>query len=734
MKIAVVEKRLKSDYCKEFFNFDYDRFELTHTDSNRVLKKDITLDLSVLEEYDYIILVGKEPVKHIAKINDLMKFSGELIDDKYIPIINPIAIKFNPGIKNSLESSLKKLHSHIDGSYKVDIGVYTPITRASDAKKWLNNVLRSQVSNVVLDLETSSLYPRDGYILGLAMSSKEGEGVYIDSDCIDQEIEGLLQKLVNKKTIIFHNAKFDIQWLRFHFNLKITKWHDTMLQHYLLNENEPHDLKYLVLKYTNMGEYDKELDEFKKSYIKSHGLKVAEFSYEYIPFDIMYKYAAADADGSLRLFNKFNPLIKKHFNKLYNEILLEGTKFLLEMENNGVPFSKEHLVKAHEEITLDIFNLKNDLYDNCKEIYEIEKEQNDKFNPNSTAQLKKLFFDKLNLPVIKHTPKGEPSTDKFVLEELAGLHPVPNIINNIRKKVKMQSTYITKILKGLDTDGRLRTGFHLHTVTSGRLSSSGKLNMQQLPRDDKTVKKCIRSNKENYVIFSQDLKTAEMYYAAVLSNDAQLANVFKKGGDFHSNIAIIAFGLSCKAELVPELYPELRQASKAISFGILYGAGPGKIASELGCSTEEAKKIISKYFYQFNTLKNWLEKTKSQIQSDGFIYSAFGRKRRVPDAFSNVSDIKGHAIRSALNFTIQSVASDVNLLGAIDAQKEIKKLNLPVKLFGLVHDSILGECPEEHIILVEDILRRNTQKDRGVSIKGCPVGLDFSYGESYADT
>ena len=733
MKIAVVEKSKTgySDPYAGYFNFPYDRFQLTNSNKSRILKRDITLDEN-FEEYDYVILIGKEPCKHIAKINNVSKYAGYLVEDKYIPMLNPIAVKFNPGIQDAVDSALKKLHEHIEGTYKETLGTYEGITCASRAKEWLTKLLRKHtVDKVVVDIETSALYPRDGYVLGIAMSYETGTGVYIESDCIDEEVETLLQEVFDSKEVIFHNAKFDINWLQYHFNFKFPKWHDNMLCHYLLNENEPHDLKYLIMKYTDMGDYDKELEEFKRNYCKTHGILLKDFSYEYVPFDIMYPYAGGDADGTLRLFNKFYPIIEKHFAGLYNKIMQRGTQFLMEIEETGVPFSKNHLQEANEVFTQEIFDLNEKLYE-FREVREVEVEQGAKFNPNSPAQLCKLFFEKLSLEPTKKTATGAFSTDKEVLEKLAEVHPIPKIISEIRSKVKLRSTYITKVLAGLDNDGRLRAGFHLHTVTSGRLSSSGKLNMQQLPRDDKTVKNCIRHPDPEWVIFSQDLKTAEMYYAAVLSGDRNLAKVFRDGQDFHSSIAKMTFGLTCSIDEVAELYPKLRQASKAISFGILYGAGPAKVAASAGISFSEAKDIIRRYFNTFKQLENWIKDTQQEINTNGCIYSVFGRKRRVPNVFSTDDYEQGHALRSAMNFTVQSVASDANLMIAMDTHDFFKSKALPAEIFGLVHDSILGACHHGYIDTVQKALLLSTQKDRGVSIPGCPIGVDFGYGESYA--
>lgn len=733
MKIAVVEKSRTghSDPYREYFDFEYDRFQLVNSNKTKILKKDITLEED-FEDYDLVVLVGADPCKHIGKVTNVTKYAGHLVNDKYIPMLNPVAVKFNPGIKDTLDGALKKLHNHIDGSYQEVLGNYEGITCARRAKEWLLEALRfTEHNNLVTDIETSALYPRDGYVLGIALTYKPLQGVYIESDCIDEEIEKLLQELFNKRMVIFHNSKFDMQWLIYHFNFTFPQFRDTMLEHYLLNENEPHDLKFLVMKYTNMGDYDFELQEYKKNYCKSHGISVNDFSYDYIPYELMVPYACADADGTMRLYNKFNNIVQKHFKYPYEKILLRGTEFLREIENTGVPFSKEHLDEANKTFTKEILELTDKLYE-FHEVHEVEEIQGVKFNANSPAQLVTLFYDTLNLPTGKKTKGGAYSTDKEELERLSKLHPIPEIIHKIRQKVKLRSTYITKVLKGLDLDGRLRAGFHLHTVTSGRLSSSGKLNMQQLPRDDKTVKNCIRPSNPDWVIFSQDLQTAEMYYAAALSGDRNLAQVFINGEDFHSSIAKMVFNLGCPTEEIGDKYPDLRQACKAISFGILYGAGPAKIASEANISFNEARNIIRRYFRQYNQLEGWIKKTQQEIMSNGYIYSAFGRKRRVPNVFSLDDYEQGHALRSAMNFTVQSVASDVNLMIAMDAHDYLKQKCVPAKIFGLVHDSILGECHKGHVDQLKQILLVATNKDRGVSISQCPIKVDFKYGESYA--
>ena len=280
----------------------------------------------------------------------------------------------------------------------------------------------------------------------------------------------------------------------------------------------------------------------------------------------------------------------------------------------------------------------------------------------------------------------------------------------------IKSKYLDKMLVSIDRDGRLRTNFNLHTTTSGRLSSSGKLNAQQFPRDVKVVKKSIEAAEGNKIV-SQDLKTAEMYVASVLSGDKVLQQIFIDKQDYHGSMAVQKFNLPCEPNEVAKLYPDDRQAAKTISFEILYKLN----------YNEPALK-------NFKTLKNWLKEQEQFIKTHGYIYSIFGRKRRVEDVFSPDRKEKMHQVRSAINFLVQSVSSDINLIAGINMQKWIKAngYEKDMRIFGLVHDSILAEVKDELIDLYTAKLAEFTQVDMGCSIPGHPVGLDLEIGQNYA--
>jgi len=719
-KICVVEKYPSNYNYEALLPFDYDRLSLVDERMDKVLKKDITLDIDLVKkEYQYIILIGKEASKFVGNISSVTEYQGYLLDEKYLALMNPLAVALRPSLKSSFDKAVNDIIitiNNLDNTPNIEVDI-TALESESAILKYLDEVIEYKPKYIALDTETTALYPRDGYVLGISMTHRDMQGVYMDTMYVTDKVIEKLQYIITQTKVIFHNAKFDIKMLYYHFGLVFPDWEDTMLQHFTLDENNPHGLKPLAIKFTDLGDYDAELVKFKNQYCRDHKIKKADFTYDLIPFEVMFPYAAKDTAATYILHSKFRHIIHENsrLNNVYENLLIKGTKFLIEVEENGIPINKELIETNIKRISSEIKILTASLYE-YPEIKEVEEIKKALFNVNSTYHLRLLFFDILDMPYTKLTDTGKPSTDAEVLEELSTTHPIAGTINKIKKLKKIKSTYLEKMLLGCDMDGRLRTGFNLHITTSGRLSSSGKLNAQQLPRDDKTPKMCIEA-KDGFSIVSQDLKTAEIYCASVLSGDKNLQKIFKDGNDYHGSMAKLKFNLTCDANDVASLFPDLRQKAKGISFEILYKLNYREPALE-----------------NFPRLKRWLQEQEEWIKAKGYIYSAFGRKRRVSDVFSPNRKEAQHHVRSAINFLVQSVSSDVNLLAGIEMQEWIVE-NGHTKnmiIFGLVHDSILSEVRNEYIDLYLEKLAYFTQKDRGVSIPNCPIGLDVEIGKSYA--
>lgn len=515
MRVAIVNKcpaaKRPYDWSGVLGTSSFDEYFLSSTFVDKMKVADIDLDIQVLNEYDLVILVGAEPCKVVVKLTgSVTEFQGSVIDEKFVPIINPNMLYFKPQLQSGFDSAISKIKAFMNGMSMMASDDYKGIDNEEEALEYLDYL--ENFDTIAVDTEGTALYPRDGYTIGVSLSATLEKGRYIDCSVILGEVARRMQRLFLTKQIVFHNAKYDISMLEYHFNFKFIKdylhplcYHDTMLMHYALDENNGHGLKELAVKYTNLGFYERELDEFKANYCRVHKIKKEDFTYDLIPFDVLSIYAAKDTSATIALYNLFLPLLQRNDKlwKMYRSLLIRGTTFLMQVQETGVPFCEISLKAATEELQDRYDSTMKELY-NYDEVHQFEAAAGVKFNPNSVYHLRSLLFDYCKLPASgKLTATGNISTDAEVLQDLADLHEVPKLILTAKKTGKLLSTYIYKAMMNLDRDKRLRTNFNIHITTSGRLSSSGKLNLQQLPRDDKTVKSVIRA-RSGYKIVALD--------------------------------------------------------------------------------------------------------------------------------------------------------------------------------------------------------------------------------------
>lgn len=738
---STIEKDANRTIDKYLKDVAYDVKYLSSQPKEKILKKDVDLDLSELNNYKIVCPVGADSLKYVAGMTGIQKYNGVFLEQKYLPIMHPNIVIIKPQLDDDIKKAFGQIPKLLSG---VATGVanekdYCFIETEEQFQKYKQQI--EDASIIVSDIETTSVSPYTGTILGIAVSTKPHQGLYISSEIVLKHKNWFYTQFKAKK-VIFHNAKFDIGFMAYEYGFEFPDFEDTMLLHYCLEEAVgTHGLKSLALRFTDLGDYERELDEYKKTWARKNKIKLEDFNYGMLPSDILAPYACKDADATFQLFTKFMPLVDKspEFTKLYREILIPATYALRKLEKNGGPVDRAQVEWLSEQYAIDVEECLAEIA-NSEAVARFERIHGKIFNPNSTAQLRELFFNILNIKPTKKTETGAWSVDKEVLKEMN--HPLADAILDLREKSKMAGTYISNIRNGIDFDDRLRSGFNIHGTTSGRLSSSGTLNYQNIPRDNKDIKKLFKA-RPGYKIVQCDLGTAEVYYAAVLSNDKFLQQAFVDKLDFHSYVAKQMFNLPCEVSEVKKLYPNERQYAKAITFGIMYQAGPAKIAETVNkdakageeISVSQAKQFINKYFNEAKALKRFIDASNDQIENYAYIYSFFGRKRRLPEAKAPNPGVAKHAIRSGVNFLVQSVASDINVLGLIDAIRWIEENNYDevIKPFTVVHDSIVSEVREDLVPTYVENVRKAIQKDRGLSIPNCPIKVDFEIGDSWGE-
>ena len=735
------EKDAEGVIGKYFSDADFDIKFLCSGKKEKILKKDVDLELEDLNKYKLICPIGAESLKYTAGYTGVQKYNGVFIEKKYLPIMHPNMTIFKPQLNDDIVSAFSKIKPILeDENVGQEIDKDYQFIETQDQ---LDNILPQyeEVDTIVVDIETTSLSSRKGVIIGIAMSSREHQGHFVSLEVVMNNFEYFFDLFVNKRCV-FHNAKFDMQFMEDSLGFVFDRWEDTMLLHYCLEESVgTHGLKPLALRFTDLGDYEKELDDYKKTFARRNKIKLADFNYGMLPMDILAPYACKDGDATYQLYNKFKPLVDKseEFKSLYDNILKPATKALKILERTGGPINLDQLKNLDREYKIDIEECIEEISQHSA-VQRFERIHKKTFNPNSTIQLRQLFFEIIGLKSKKKTATGALSVDKEVLQTID--HPLAHAVLDLREKTKLSGTYISNIVKGIDKDGRLRSGFNIQGTTSGRLSSSGNLNYQNIPRDNKDIKKLFRA-RDGHKIVQCDLGTAEVYYAAVLSKDKFLQQAFIDKLDFHSYVAKQMFNLSGEVSDVKKYYPNERQYAKAITFGIMYQAGPAKIAETVNKDAAEGEEItkaqssqfINKYFREAKSLKRFIDESNKQIENYAFIYSHFGRKRRLPESKSPNKGVASHAIRSGVNFLVQSVASDINLLGVIDLINWIQDKNYEKDIlpFTVVHDSIVSEVREDLIDTYIENTKRCIQKDRGLSIPNCPIKVDFEIGPSWGE-
>jgi len=737
---SAAEKNPDKVINKYLKGVEFDTKFLHSGTKEKILKKDLDLDMSELEGYKILCPIGADALKYVAGMTGIQKYNGVFIEKKYLPIMHPNITVIKPQMEDEIQRAFSQIPKLLAGEdlqqHEKD---YCFIETAVQFAKYKQEL--EDATTLVVDIETTSVSPHTGVILGIAVSTRPHQGLYVSIDIVLANKQWFHDLFYNRKCI-FHNSKFDTNYMETELGFEFPDYEDTMLLHYCLEEAVgTHGLKPLALRFTDLGDYERELDDYKKAWARKNKVKLADFNYGMLPSDILAPYACKDGDATFQLYMKFKPLVDKseEFSSLYKDILMPATHAMKRLEKNGGPIDIDQVTYLTEQYTIDMEECLEEIM-MSDAVKRFERTQEKDFNPNSTYHLRELFFNILNMKVTKKTETGAPSTDKEVLANMG--HPLADAILDLREKTKLAGTYISNIRNGVDKDGRLRSGFNIHGTTSGRLSSSGNLNYQNIPRDNKDIKKLFRA-RPGYKIIQCDLGTAEVYYAAMLSGDQFLQKAFTDKLDFHSYVAKQMFNLPEEVNQVKKLHPNERQYAKAITFGIMYQAGPAKIAETVNkdakageeISVPQSKQFINKYFSEAKALKKFIDGSNRQIENHAFIYSFFGRKRRLPEAKSPNPGVSKHAIRSGVNFLVQSVASDINILGVVDLVKWIEDNNYleDIKPFTVVHDSIVSEVREDLVDTYIENARRCIQTDRGLSIPDCPIKVDFEIGPSWGE-
>lgn len=682
--------------------------------------------ISQMPNLKLIIPLGATAIYSTLKLKKVMDKRGCLtVKDgrTFLPVLHPAAVLRNINHKSLLERDLRFAKEFIEGEIKQ--GEYILVRDESDLRTLYADLNAAEV--IAVDIETSTQEKNsfsnfiDDDIIGMSFAWKEKHGVYLPFKSAGKDFwskdtmefaKTTLATILQQpgKKLIFHNGKFDLNFLRKRFDMHLYEYYevdgklkfpyhfDTMLAHHLLDENAPHDLKWLSREFSDLAFYENEL----KNYVKAEKIK----DYGNIPLDIIYSYGAADADATLRLYNKFMPQIKERgLDKLFFGLIMPLATVLAQAEYNGVKVDKELLN------SLDI-KLKADIAASEAEIYRLAGKT---FNINSRQQLTEVLFTNLKLPKPKkRTDSGAISTDA---ETLSGIkHPIIDNLMAYYGAKKLHSTYVVSILEKMDTVDRLHTSYLAHGTTSGRLSSRGP-NLQNIPADETYRKIFVAEDGHSFI--GSDYSQIELRVLASISKDPTMTNIFIKGGDVHAETARKILNIPDDQEVSKEN----RKLAKTINFGLVYGMSSKTLAANAGVDEITAVRFLSEYFKKFGGIAKWQNDIKTEARRNKEVKTMLGRVRHLITIDSPDEYIRAEAERQGMNMPIQGSAAECTNLAALQIYLSLQKAGIDSKLVLTVHDELVYEVRNDQVAAAANIIY-STMKNVAESLLGLPVEID----------
>ncbi len=553
--------------------------------------------------------------------------------------------------------------------------------------KWLGRIKKAKL--VALDTETTSLDYMQAEVVGLSLSVKAGEAAYIpvahdypgapDQLPRDEVLERLKPWLEDPKASkVGHHLKYDAHVLARHGIRLQGMAYDSMLESYVLNSVATrHDMDSVARHY---------LGRETIHYEDVAGKGAKQLTFNQVDLDMAAPYAAEDADITLQLhetlWDKLGAI--KTLKNVYTDIEQPLVPVLLGMEETGVLLDKDMLAKQSKEL--------------AKKMQQLEKEAHElaggPFNLGSPKQLQEILFEKLELPVIRKTPKGQPSTAEDVLVELANDYDLPRVIIDYRSVSKLKSTYTDKLpLQIAASTGRVHTSYHQAVAATGRLSSTDP-NLQNIPirtPEGRRIRQAFVAPR-GHVLMAADYSQIELRIMAHLSKDEGLRAAFDAGEDIHRATAAEVF----ETEL-DEVSADQRRSAKAINFGLMYGMSAFGLGKQLGIPRGEAQQYIDLYFERYPGVKAYMDDTRSKAKDDGYVETVFGRRLYLPEINARNAQRRQYAERSAINAPMQGTAADIIKRAMIDVHAWLEKDNPGGRMIMQVHDELVFEVAKKAV-------------------------------------
>ncbi|GAA0207222.1 DNA polymerase I [Kangiella japonica] len=576
------------------------------------------------------------------------------------------------------------------GETPIDRSKYETILEQSELDKWLKKLKKAEL--FAFDTETTSLNYMEAELVGMSFALASGEAAYLpvahsymgvpkqlDRDDVLRQMKTLLESDEIKK--VGQNLKYDMSVLaRYGITLGGIEF-DTMLESYCLNSvASRHDMDTLSLKHLNHP-------TIKFEEIAGKGKN--QLTFDQIELEKASPYAAEDADITMKLHQKLWGELQKEEGpaQVFQHIEMPLVKVLSKVERNGVLVDGPLLLEKSRVFEQRLKEIE-------AKAYELAGKE---FNLGSPKQLQAILFEELELPIIKKTPKGQPSTAEEVLQELALDYPLPKLILENRSLSKLKSTYTDKLPKMINPETkRLHTSYHQAIAATGRLSST-EPNLQNIPiksAEGRSIRTAFIAS-EGCKILAADYSQIELRIMAHLSQDKGLLKAFEEGLDVHSATAAEVFGVE-----LDEVTDNQRRNAKAINFGLIYGMSAFGLAKQIEADRNTAQDYINTYFARYPGVEAYMDNTREKAAEKGYVETLYGRRLYLPEIHSKNGMRRKAAERTAINAPMQGSAADIIKLAMLEVDKWLQD-QPGITMIMQVHDELVFEVEEQYLELAQ---------------------------------
>ncbi|MGA1001032.1 MAG: DNA polymerase I [Litorivicinaceae bacterium] len=592
---------------------------------------------------------------------------------------------------------------------------YELVTTPERLTFWMDQCRQAKI--FALDTETTSLVARHAKLVGVSLSCMAGQACYIPVGHVEGKQLDMTPVLFALSdlfadpdlTMVGHNLKYDLTILETVGLLPQCRLADTMLMSYVLDAAAGrHDMDSLAKRLLGVET---------TSYEDVCGKGAKQIRFDEVALESASHYASEDADITLRLYNQFVDRLNQvpSLQSIYQELELPVMQILREMENHGALLDVDILNAQSVTLGVRLEQLES----------EAQALAGRPFNLASPKQLQEILFDELQLPVLKKTPKGAPSTNEEVLQELALDYPLPKLLIEHRSLSKLKGTYTDRLPGDCDpADGRVHTSFHQAVTSTGRLSSSDP-NLQNIPirtEEGRRIRKAFIAP-DGWSVMAADYSQIELRIMAHLSGDKSLVDAFARGDDIHRATAAEVFDL--EPMFVTD---EQRRRAKAINFGLIYGMSAFGLARQLGIERAEAAAYIDRYFERYPGVRRYMDSTRAMAHEKGYVETVFGRRLTLPDIHARQVPVRQAAERAAINAPMQGTAADIIKRAMLRVHQALATSNLGCHLLLQVHDELVFEVRDRDLDPARQLIRLEMEAAAELSV---PLVVDIGSGDSW---